>query len=284
MSSTAGAINKSLSVDALLTKRRLIVVVAHTALALLLALAAILLFRRLSGSFHQPLQAVAIILVAAALELLVCCIRCLYRTPVLHSSVISRARYWTLQGAPLRLTPIDIATTTAVLAIAISLSLPSTSRSGLLIAWLIIVSGEVIQRWRHCWRPVLNVPAKQPPMDRPTSFADATDEQTEPEIPPGLVQQITRIVEGGRESIHGLVQANIAANDRIAIAHIAFCPPLFEQPELSAHTLDCEDAEIHITQAESFGARFEVRLSSASDGPRSVLVEIIGSAKASLGS
>ena len=109
----------------------------------------------------------------------------------------------------------------------------------------------------------------------------STEEVAEPEIPQGLVQQMMRVVEDGCESIHGLVKADVAANDRLAIIHIAFCPPLGERPELSAHALDCDDAEIRLTQVESFGARLEARLPAVSDAPRSLIIEILGSAKVS---
>jgi len=107
---------------------------------------------------------------------------------------------------------------------------------------------------------------------------DVVLEETEVEIPIGLVQQVTRVREEGRESIHALVQAEIAAGDRMAVVHLAFCPPLEATPELTAHAVEAEDAEVKLTQAETFGARIEVRLGAAVKEPCGVIVEVIGAA------
>lgn len=67
-------------------------------------------------------------------------------------------------------------------------------------------------------------------------------------------------------------------NDRLAIIHLAFCPPLAERPELTAHALDMDEADVRITQAETFGARLEVRLPAVAQAERSFLIEVLGSA------
>jgi hypothetical protein len=109
-------------------------------------------------------------------------------------------------------------------------------------------------------------------------------EAEEPEIPEGLVQQVTRVLEGERESIHALVRAEIAAHDRLSVVHLAFCPPLAARPELTAHAVDADDAEVRITQAEAFGARIEVRLPKVDKSARSVMIEVLGSVIARQGS
>jgi hypothetical protein len=298
MSSMTGGLNRFARAEDVLTKRRLIVAIAHTALALLLALAVTLLIRRFSGNFHRPLRAAAIVLAAAFLELATLGIRQLFRNPDLRDSLLS-TEYLVLstqyfarvvnggksfppKPTRFRLSPIDFLTTAAPLLILAALSMPGTSPVGLLTAWLVIISGETAQRLPRFRSRLADFSAQQPsPGQMPAGCVLPTDEIMEPEIPPGLVQQVTRVVEGGRESIHGLLKAEVAANDRLAIVHIAFCPPLAERPELSAHALDCDDAEIRLTQVESFGARLEARLPAILDTPRSVIIEILGSAKAS---
>jgi hypothetical protein len=112
----------------------------------------------------------------------------------------------------------------------------------------------------------------RPPRDELFQAAD------EPETPAGLLQRVTRIREADRESIHALIQAEIPAGDRLVVIHMAFCPPLTARPELTAHALDSDEAEIRMTQAETFGARIEVRLPRDERESRGVLIEVIGSA------
>ena len=73
-----------------------------------------------------------------------------------------------------------------------------------------------------------------------------------------------------------MLRAEIPAGDRLAILHIAFCPPLDAQPELAAHALDADDAEVRITQAETFGARLEVSVPKPVTEGRRLVVEVVG--------
>jgi hypothetical protein len=266
-------------------QRLLIAAAGYALLSILLAISAVMLARRLSGAFQQPLGGSAIILVAALFEAAVSGLRRLFQVTSLRSSllntpylVLSSQHLSTLSKPPfeIRLSPIDMLSIMSLVAIVASLSIPGTPFWGLLLAWLLIVAGETIQRLPHFRWPrrqiAVHIPATPP--------FGPEEEPAEPEMPPGLVQQVTRVVEEGRESIHVLIKANIPASDRLAVVHIAFCPPLAEQPELTAHALDCDEAEIRITQSESFGARLEARLPSASAAPRSLVIELIGSATA----
>ena len=151
----AGAVNQRLRTGDEQTHSQLVAAVAHTALMLLLALATILLFRRFSGSFHQPLSTAAIILAAVFVEMYVCGLRHLYRKSngrhsrlstkylVLSTPLIQRFSSIPIQ---LRLSPVDAITTTAVFAVAIALSVGGTPSLGLLVAWLIVAGGEIGQR------------------------------------------------------------------------------------------------------------------------------------------
>jgi len=46
---------------------------------------------------------------------------------------------------------------------------------------------------------------------------------------------------------------------------------------LTAHALDDADAEVRVTQVETFGARLEARFTQASNEARRIIVEVIGS-------
>ena len=105
----------------------------------------------------------------------------------------------------------------------------------------------------------------------------ASGEESE-EVSPDLLQQFTRLrTEDGGESIHALVRAHVPAGERLAVVHLALCPPLETTPKLTAHTIDSE-AEVKITQAETYGLRLEVRLPDTDTEPRQIVVEVLGEA------
>ena len=105
-------------------------------------------------------------------------------------------------------------------------------------------------------------------------------EDDEVDAPPAnLVQQYTRQRDdAGGESLHAIAEAEIPAGERLAVLHLAFCPPLATAPQLTAHAIDADDAEVKITTAETYGVRLEVRLSATASQPRRVLVEVLGRA------
>ena len=109
--------------------------------------------------------------------------------------------------------------------------------------------------------------------DRPAQRFDS-------ELPAGLVQQLTRIREDETESLHVVLRIEVPVGERVAIAHVAFCPPLDAPPEIEVHAIGVDDAEVRVAVAEAFGARFEVRLPHAGTMPRQVLLEVLGAAAA----
>jgi hypothetical protein len=109
---------------------------------------------------------------------------------------------------------------------------------------------------------------------------EGSEEQLE-SIPDAVVQQITRErTPEGDEAIHAVLRVPMEAGDNLAVAHLAFCPPLPGEPTLAAHVLDDSGAEPRITLAQSFGARIEVRMSRAGQSAASALIEVIGTARA----
>jgi hypothetical protein len=154
-----------------------------------------------------------------------------------------------------------------------SLTLPGTPVVGVIVAWLVLIAGEVAQGLFY-FRPEL----WKRWTARPAAVSDSRSNPAaeEAEIPAGLVQQVTRVREGERESLHALVRADIAGGDRLAVLHLSFCPPLAEALELTAHAVDAENVEVRVTQAEMFGARIEVRLPREEAEPRGVMVEVLG--------
>ncbi len=276
MSSTVGAIDRrqrASQADRVL--RQLSAAISLVVLGLILSLAFVLLLRRLGGALVNPLSGGGFLLMALAIESAIILYRCVDSGT--EYSVRS-TRYFSRwpRSVPPHLIFSLIAPGLAALATLGSLTIPGTPAWALLLAWLLVISAEAIQ-WPFHFRPDWLI-VHWPPRLRQLAATVAEDE--EPDVPRGLVQQLTRTLEGDRESIHALAKAEILANDRFAAVHIAFCPPLAGPPQLSAHAIDTDGAEVRITQAEVFGVRLEVRFTSTKPTPRKVMIEILGSATA----
>jgi hypothetical protein len=261
MSSTAGAVERApAAVDVTTVRRQLIAAIGWAVVVLMPALTLVLVVRRLGGAFDRPLSGLSIALAALAIEMAACLVRTLVRSP----------KYEVLRTK----SPIGFGIVSAVAGlILVSMTLPGTPTVGAVFAWLVLIAGEVAQGMFHfrpeVWRRWTA---------RPAAVSDSRSIRAaeEAEIPAGLVQQLTRVREGDRESLHALVRAEIPGGDRLAVLHLSFCPPLAEAPELTAHAVDADGAEVRVTQVETFGARIEVRLPRDEAAPRSVLVEVLG--------
>lgn len=288
MRSTAGAIERPQNAGSTpAVQRQLVVAALWTILGLAVALAVLLMIRRISGAFQTPLSGAAIVLAGLVTEVSIVIYRQLWSAR--HDAATSQHSVLSSQYPILNsLTDnpqtfyLFTLTTLIALSILISLTIPGTPLFGLLIAWLIVIAGEIAQwqfRFQSNWtiQQSITPPPVPPPPPLINEIKSTEAEAVECEIPPGLIQQVTRVLAGDQESIHALINATIAANDRLAIIHLAFCPPLAEKPELTAHALDSDEAEIRITQAETFGARVEIRLPKTDVYQRSLMIELLGS-------
>jgi len=254
MSSTVGAIQTRALQPADLGRK--LAAAIWISIVLLGAFVAVLLtWRRIAGALSDPFSGLQLVITAIALLLSAAALRRLA-----PGRMESRAEFL-LPGI-------------AALLLLATVTLPGTPAWGIATAWALFIAGES-GAWLlfHPPRAMLRRIFRDGSMDdeeRP-GIAD------EPAIPPGLVQQMTRVREGDQESIHALFETCIAAGSSLGVAHLAFCPPLLARPELTAHAFDCDDAEVRVTQTETFGARLEVRFAQPSDEPRRVIVEAIGS-------
>jgi hypothetical protein len=254
--STAGAISTPVL-------RQAVAAVAQALLSLLFALSLVMLTRRISGAFVQPLSGPGIIAVAAGLVFVAGLVRILI-VRVLDKGGTSLAVF--------------VLPSLAAILLLASLTLSGTPAVAIAIAWFVVIASEGAS-WLVAYRPeLLKRERRRQHVAASRITTDEIDVEPEAELPAGLVQQLTRVRENDRESIHALLLAEIPPGDRLAVIHIAFCPPLEAAPELTAHALDTDDADVRITQAETFGARIEVRVREVASEQRSVLVEVLGSA------
>lgn len=95
-------------------------------------------------------------------------------------------------------------------------------------------------------------------------------------LSPNLVQQVTRVLEEDGERVHVLAKVAIEAGDCIGVLHLALSPPLDSPPDLAACVVDEPGATVRVTDAESYGARVEVRLLQPVSQRRAVWLEIHG--------
>ena len=288
MSSTAGAVAHPHRTRGLIpVERHFLTAVVGTLFALFVILSLVLLLRRLSGAFVQPLGSLTLVAVSLLPGLIAAGLRCAIAVGGLPRSLVHSTPHELPHHVPSTQYPVlltlYLGPTPALLVFAIpglagilwlsSLTLPGTPAVGVIAAWFLLIAFEAAS-WLTLYRTghatFLN------PRTQPSSQVSTQPEEDEATIQVGLVQHFTRVREEGRESIHALLRAEIAAGDRLAILHIAFCPPLDARPELTAHAMDADDAEVRITQAETFGTRLEVSVPRPVAEGRSIVVEVVG--------
>lgn len=99
------------------------------------------------------------------------------------------------------------------------------------------------------------------PYEEDGADVEESEEQEEAWTPPGLTQQITRGVDPERgEYVIGVLYVEILAGQRSETFHVAFCPPLTGVPKIEVVPIEGPECTVTVGQAESFGARFELRL------------------------
>jgi len=258
-------------------ERQVLVAPQWTLWGSLLFVATIFAARRISGGLVEPLSGAGLISMAAVLALAAAAVRATWPgagisllsaqhavlSTELWNSAIDRRRL----VAPLAFFAVPGISTIVLLA---AVTVSGSSLAGSLTAWLVLIGAEATT-WRMLFRR---------PIRTSLPATDASEDAEEAEFPLGLVQQVTRVLNDvGGESIHAVLRAAIPAGDRYAAIHVAFCPPLDGAPELTAHALE-NAADVQVTQAESYGARVEVRLPEPAAADDAVLVELIGSVKA----
>jgi len=113
------------------------------------------------------------------------------------------------------------------------------------------------------------------PARRSSPAGESSDKAT------GLVlQQLARSRSAdGVETIRGELVAEFAPGDRIAILHVAFCPPFERLPTVEAQRTFGPACELKIAQILHQGARLEVRLSRASTSARRATIELVASSE-----
>ena len=165
----------------------------------------------------------------------------------------------------------------ALVPMALALTLPGTSGSGLACLWLVPITGEVALGYRRFGgrgrargnRPVSSVGTVLTPLEQPSVTHELSE--LEPAADPQVTQHLTRrhTIEGD-DLIEGWLRARLDPGQRTAHAHVSFCPPFASVPEMEFEQTNGPTAHVKLGQVLAYGVRFEVKLDEI--GPAEVLI------------
>ncbi len=94
-----------------------------------------------------------------------------------------------------------------------------------------------------------------------------------------VIQQITRRrAVDGREALSGWIRVPLAAGQRSASVHVAFCPPLPHAPQMTVQQCEGPPARIRAVQVLPYGTRLDVKLVQPSPAPVDLLLEFTAQA------
>lgn len=230
-------------------------------IVLLWFVALTLTLRRASGAMNEPLGTAAMFtagLMTAAMTVAIRVLLAFDRRPgdtaLLHA---------VLQPLP----------TLAVVVLGIAIWIPRTSPGDGLMFCIPPLIAETL-----LWRRALGGPFLVPRRTRGSRRLAVKAEKLIPSAPqnePGddIHQQlIRRRTIDGAETIDGWVRATLTAGQRTAWAHVAFCPPFGTMPQLSVTQQSGPRARVSIGRLLPYGARFDLKLATASDRQQTVLL------------
>lgn len=93
-----------------------------------------------------------------------------------------------------------------------------------------------------------------------------------------LQQQVRQTTVSGGERVCGTVLVSFRTGDRLAVAHVGFCPPLQETPAVQLSTAYDElDAVVAAGEVLPWGIRIECRLEEAAEEPFDIPVDFVAS-------
>jgi hypothetical protein len=253
---------------------------AFVVLIWLIAAAAIVASRAYAGAFRSPLPSVAMLTAGLLVGL---------------AGVVIRLGWFLPQGDE-RIGRLDHAvmtlTTLAVASLCGVLSLPhGTPIAAAVFLRLLFVAEE---GWAWFWffwkwrRPApqpsktFRVDSAHPATSRhivPSEPVCAAADLVEPlnTAPPAEVtQQLTRSrAADGTEELFGWLRTPFAPGQRTASIHVAFCPPLAVTPEVEVEQIEGPDARIKTAQLLPYGARFDLKLATASNDAATVVLQFM---------
>lgn len=231
--------------------------------------AGLVAWRRLAAELGQPLKPPLLLLVGGLVVVVALGVRvCWHR---LAPAPAPRRWQWAVALLP----------TMAVLVFGLAVSLPGTKPGGLIAFWVLLAGGE-LWAWRPAaWRKLRDGPTA-PRAARPVRVDRAQTPSPHPALPTlrdhvpadEVLQQLTRSRTGeGREELAGWLREGFACGQRTASAHVEFCPPFSQTPQLKVEQVGGPPARIKTAQLLPYGVRLELKLAAAAEKPESVLLQ-----------
>jgi hypothetical protein len=104
------------------------------------------------------------------------------------------------------------------------------------------------------------------------SEADEAAVAIDAEVHGDLWLEQRRFIGECSETISGVLRSRLLPRDRVAIEHIAFCPPMPAMPHLELEPVDGCDYSVRATHVHRYGARIEVKLEQVRDEATECLV------------
>ncbi len=117
-----------------------------------------------------------------------------------------------------------------------------------------------------------------PPAVPHRSAGPTTNFRTAPDG--NVLQQLVRSrASDGTESLHGWLRVPLAANQRTAAVHVAFCPPFAAAPRVDVEQREGPAARIKPAQVLPYGARFDLKLAEPTEISTFILLELSAETK-----
>ena len=228
---------------------------AWSAVGLLWVVAVALTVRRFTGHLQTPLP-IGVCWGAA--------------TTMVIAAQLARLSVWRvgLHGS----TACGLSITLPVLLFGAAVTLPGAAPAATYGFWVLLLAGEVVG-WR--WLTIPRTAGLTVWEQRSITRHDANPDGETPLLPAEVTQQQERRCEAGRETISGMFREQLVVGQRVAQAHLAFCPPFAQTPELRAEFLKGPEAGLKVAQVLPHGARIEIRLRRTADAPQSVVFRFV---------
>ena len=248
---------------------------------LLLVAAVALVWRRLAGALESPLSWQALLLIGFLLSAAAATVRAAW-----HSASAPRQEPRPRERTPISSAPGDVVPagllTAGLLAVGGVVSVPGTPPLGLILFWGIL-AGEELWAWvprarlAWPWAP-RHDPAGGATTARLVSSARGSPAGLEvdwSEMTAGDVvqQQVRSRAADGTEVLRGRLRVPLAAGQRSASVHVAFCPPFARTPRVEVEQREGPAARIKSVQSLPHGARFDLKLAQPGETAGCILLE-----------
>lgn len=109
-----------------------------------------------------------------------------------------------------------------------------------------------------------------------TSPGAMGDNDSLSQLPPDVLQRLTRRRTQHGEVVEGVFRVHLAEGQRSENYHVSFCPPLAQQAEVTCRQIGGPAARVKVAQVLPQGVRVELRLTKPAEPGDEVLLHFVG--------